>query len=83
MGIGVQREAGVGMPQNPRQGLGIHADGQSNRLRFPINNKKSEYPEGYSNHPRIMKRPVKAGNTGALQAADKSLLSEMVRSRQF
>lgn len=25
--VGVQREAGVGMPQNPRQGFGIHAAG--------------------------------------------------------
>ena len=81
VGVGVQGEAGLGVVQDAGAGLGIHADGQSNRLRFPINNKKSEYTEGYSNHPRIMKRPVKAGNTGALQAADKSLLSEMVRSR--
>ena len=27
VGVGVQREAGVGMPQNPRQCLGIHAAG--------------------------------------------------------
>ena len=27
VGVGVQREAGVGMPQNPRQGFGIHAAG--------------------------------------------------------
>ena len=27
MSVGVQREAGVGMPQNPRQGFGIHAAG--------------------------------------------------------
>ena len=66
MGVGVQREGGIGVAQDAGEGLGIHADGQSNRLRFPINNKKSEYPEGYSNHPRIMKRPVKAGNTGGL-----------------
>ena len=28
MGIGVQREAGVGVAQDARQGLGIHAAGQ-------------------------------------------------------
>ena len=27
MGIGIQREAGVGVSQNPRQGFGIHAAG--------------------------------------------------------
>lgn len=66
VGVGVQGEAGLGVVQDAGAGLGIHADGQSNRLRFPINNKKSEYPEGYSNRPRVMKRPVKSGNTGGL-----------------
>ena len=66
VGVGVQGEAGLGVVQDAGAGLGIHADGQSNRLRFPINNKKSEYPEGYSNRPRVMKRPVKSGNTSGL-----------------
>ena len=29
VGVGVQREAGVGMPQNPRQGFGVHTAGDS------------------------------------------------------
>ena len=27
VGVGVQREAGIGMPQNSRQGFGVHAAG--------------------------------------------------------
>ena len=54
VGVGVQGEAGLGVVQDAGAGLGIHADGQSNRLRFPINNKKSEYPEGYSDGGSVM-----------------------------
>ena len=28
MSVGVQREAGIGMSQNPRQGFGIHTAGE-------------------------------------------------------
>ena len=28
MGVGVQREAGIGMSQNPRQGFGVHTAGE-------------------------------------------------------
>ena len=28
MGVGVQREGGVGVAQNPRQGFGVHAAGE-------------------------------------------------------
>ena len=50
MGVGVQREAGVGMPQNPRQGFGIHAagdgvGGEGVPLRY--NNDKPEKPRNF------------------------------------
>ena len=28
MGVGIQREGGVGVAQNPRQGFGVHAAGE-------------------------------------------------------
>ena len=28
MSVGVQREAGIGMSQNPRQGFGVHTAGE-------------------------------------------------------
>lgn len=45
VGVGVQGEAGLGVAQDAGEGLGIHADGQSNRLRFPINNKNQSTPK--------------------------------------
>ena len=47
MGVGVQREAGIGMPQNSRQSFGVHAagdgvGGEGVPLRY--NNDKQKKP---------------------------------------